>query len=62
MVKNNQFYRNYLGDIQIDTPNTARHFCRNCKTLYETSVDDKQRVTRSIVTSKIEYTEAIAIL
>ncbi len=62
MTEKGLHYHNYLGDVQLDTPNTARHYCKNCKTLYEHNVDDAERVTRTIIKSKIPYTETVAIL
>jgi len=48
----------YLGDIQCDTPNTARHHCKNCNTTYEHTVDSEGKILRKIVDGKIIYSEA----
>lgn len=52
----------YLGSIQIDTPNIAHHHCKICKTTYEHRVSDDGLVTRKTVTDNIVYDTEVAIV
>ncbi len=53
---------NYLGDLQVDVPNTARHFCGRCNTLWEHKVDDEGNVFRRKVTGRIKYYDEVVIV
>lgn len=42
----------YLGDIQVDTQNIARHKCNNCSVLWEHEVDVDLLVHRRKILGK----------
>ena len=54
----------YLGDIQIDTPNTARFYCKNHGYLFEVTSDGAGGVTRAILDKafRTETLESVAIV
>jgi len=43
----------YMGDVQVDAPNTSRRYCRPCKRLEEWTVDDMGRIVVKVVPQNV---------
>jgi hypothetical protein len=55
---------NYIGAIQVDTPNITHHHCRMCNTTYEHAVDANGTLSRRKIPieERIDYTESTNIV
>jgi hypothetical protein len=54
----------YLGDIQVDVPNTTRKYCRNCKKLIEYTAHPDNLITKEVLkpSVRLSYAESYAIV